>query len=217
MALYVRQLFVLHPLKNFLYLVGPEGEPEVAVVDPAWDVPALEAAAQEDGKRISAVVLTHSHNDHINGVPELLRRHDVPVYAHREEVARSAELRRLGEVVRKTSDGDEVRVGSARFSLLHTPGHTAGAQCLLCGDAVVTGDTLFVDHCGHCKSPGADPHQLYRSLTGVLARLPDATRVLPGHDYGPVKISTIAREKEKNPYLRFPDEAAFVEYRMRPR
>src|SRR4051812_43577657 len=75
--LYVRQL-TLGPMKNFVYLVGAEQHGDVAVVDPAWDVPAIFDAAAQDGKRIAAAVVSHHHPDHINGLPELLKRADVP-------------------------------------------------------------------------------------------------------------------------------------------
>src|SRR5579871_6453847 len=99
MALYVRQL-KLGPIDNFVYLVGEAGAPEVAVVDPAWDVPAIEAALAEDHKRLVAAFVSHCHGDHINGLPDLLRAHDVPVYAQQRELDFSAELRRLGDCVR---------------------------------------------------------------------------------------------------------------------
>jgi hydroxyacylglutathione hydrolase len=215
-SLYVRQL-QLGPMENFVYLLGAEGSPEVVVMDPAWDVDAIEAAAAGDGKALVGAVVSHCHADHINGLPELLRRKDLPVYAQRAEVEFSPELRRLGNAVRPMSPGDEISVGPARFKLLHTPGHTPGSQCLLCGDAVVSGDTLFVHACGRTDLKGGDPEAMYRSLTQVLMRLPDETRLLPGHDYGPVPISSIAEEKRGNPYFQFHDLASFVTYRMRPR
>ncbi len=215
-SLYARAL-ALGPMKNFVYLLGAQGAEEVLVLDPAWDVPAIEAAVAEDGKRLVAALVSHSHNDHINGLPELLRRHDVPVYAQREEVAFSPELHRLGDAVRPLSGGDEVAVGPARFKALHTPGHTPGSQCLLCGEAVVTGDTLFIDACGRCDLRGGDPQAMHRTLTQVLMRLPDDTRVLPGHDYGPVPSATLQAQKQTNPYLRLPELVDFAAYRMRPR
>src|SRR5262245_20672654 len=83
--LYVRQL-ALGPMKNFVYLVGDPASPEVAVIDPAWDVPAIFAAAAADEKRVAAAVVSHHHGDHTNGLSELLARADVPVYAQAAEV-----------------------------------------------------------------------------------------------------------------------------------
>ena len=215
--LYVRQL-QLGPMENFVYLVGAEGAPEVAVVDPAWDVDVIERAAQEDGKKLAAAFLSHCHGDHINGLPELLARHDVPAYAQREEIDFSADLRRAGgDALRPLNPGDELEIGPLRAKALHTPGHTPGSQCLWLADAVASGDTVFVNACGRCDLKGGDPAAMHRTIQSVLMRLPDETRLLPGHDYGDVKVSTLGREKANNPYFRFPDLVSFVTYRMRPR
>lgn len=215
--LYVRQL-KLGPMDNFVYLVGAEGAPEVVVVDPAWDVDAIFRAAEQDGKKIVGAFLSHSHGDHINGVPGLLERGDVPVYAQKEEAAFSAELRRLaGDALRPLGPGDRFRVGPLEATALHTPGHTPGSQSLLASGHIASGDTVFVNACGRCDLKGGDPDAMYRTISSVLMRLPEETKLLPGHDYGDVPVSSIGREKAHNPYFRFPDLAGFVAYRMRPR
>jgi hydroxyacylglutathione hydrolase len=216
MGLYIRQL-KLGPMDNFVYLVGAEGASEVAVVDPAWEVEEIEKAASADGKTIACAVVSHCHHDHVNGLPDLLRVRDIPVYAQRAELDFSEELRELGDCMKPVSPGDEIQVGPARFKALHTPGHTPGSQCLLCVDSLVSGDTVFVNACGRCDLRGGDPDAMYRTISQVLLALPAQTRLLPGHDYGDVPISTLGREKEHNPYFKFPDLASFVAYRMRPR
>ncbi len=200
--IYLRQL-LLGPMENFVYLVGAEGAKEVAVVDPAWDVAAIERAVKEDGKTISAALLSHCHPDHINGVPELLARHDIPVYAQRKELAFSSDLRRMGDPIKGLAPGDAIQVGPLAIKALHTPGHTPGSQCFYAGGSLVSGDTLFIKGCG--------------TLSQVLMKLPEETRLFPGHDYAEVPVSTIAEEKRSNPYLRFLDLPSFVQYRMRPR
>ncbi len=216
MGLYVRQL-LLGPMENFVYLVGAPEAAEVAVVDPAWDVAAIEQAARSDGKRIACAILSHCHFDHVNGVPELLDRHDVPVYTQKEEVAFSPEIRSFGDAVRPVGPGEKVKVGPLELQLLHTPGHTPGSQCVLCEDALVSGDTVFVNACGRCDLEGGDPEQMYRTITGVLMQLPDDTRLFPGHDYGDVPVSSIGRERKNNPYFQHHELASFIAYRMRPR
>jgi hydroxyacylglutathione hydrolase len=214
--LYVRQL-PLGPMKNFVYLVGAQGADEVAVIDPAWDVPALLAAAQADHKRITAAVLSHHHFDHINGVPDLLHAVDVPVYAQKAEVDFAEAVREFGGAVKPVGPGDVVKVGPLELKLIHTPGHTPGSQCVLCGGALVSGDTVFVNACGRCDLPGGDPNQMHDSLTRVLGALPDDTVLYPGHDYGDVAVSSLQRERANNPYFRFGDLGGFLAHRMRPR
>jgi glyoxylase-like metal-dependent hydrolase (beta-lactamase superfamily II) len=214
--LYVRQL-PLGPMKNFVYLVGAQGADEVAVIDPAWDVPALLEAARADGKRITAAVLSHHHFDHINGVPDLLQAVDVPVYAQKAEVDFADAVRELGDAVKPVGPGDVVKVGPLELKMIHTPGHTPGSQCVLCGGALVSGDTVFVNACGRCDLPGGDATQMHDSLTRVLGALPGETVLYPGHDYGDVVVSSLQREREQNPYFKFAELGGFLAHRMRPR
>ncbi len=134
-------------MQNFIYLVGADGSPDVCVVDPAWDVGAIEAACAAQQKTLAGILLTHSHKDHINGVAELLQRHDLPVYAQRAEIDFSDVLRAFGDALRRLGPGDPVPLGGVAARAIHTPGHTPGSQCLLAGDALVAGDTLFVNGC----------------------------------------------------------------------
>ncbi len=200
--LYLRQL-LLGPMENFVYLVGSPDAKEVAVVDPAWDVEAIERAAAEDGKTISCAIVSHSHMDHINGLPELMRSHDIPVYAQKDELEFSNELRRISDSVRGLSPGDEIPVGLLRLKALHTPGHTPGSQCLYFRASLVSGDTLFIEACGRCDLRGGDPE--------------DQTQLFPGHDYSDIPSSSLAEAKKRNPYLQFPELRSFIGYRMRPR
>jgi hydroxyacylglutathione hydrolase len=215
--LYIRQL-KLGPMDNFVYLVGVEGAPEVLVVDPAWDVAAIERAVAEAGKRLVGAFVSHCHKDHTNGLPELLSKHDIPVYAQREEVDFSEDLRSAaGEALRAVGPGEAIPVGERSFLALHTPGHTPGSHCLLAGDSLVSGDTVFINGCGRCDLKGGNPEDMYRSLSQVLLKVPDETRLWPGHDYAQVPVADMGEVRRTNPYFAFPDVKAFVEYRMRPR
>jgi glyoxylase-like metal-dependent hydrolase (beta-lactamase superfamily II) len=214
--LYVRQL-TLGPMKNFVYLVGAEGSRDTAVIDPAWDVPAIFAAAEADGRQVTAAVVSHHHFDHINGLPDLLARADVPVYAQKAEVDFAEALQEHGSAVRGVGPGDVVKVGPLELKLIHTPGHTPGSQCVLCGGALVSGDTVFVNACGRCDFPGGSAEQMFDSLTRVLGGLPDDTKLYPGHDYGDVPVSSLGRERQQNPYFRLGAVGEFLAYRMRPR
>jgi glyoxylase-like metal-dependent hydrolase (beta-lactamase superfamily II) len=214
-TLYLKQL-PLGPMENFVYLVGAKDAREVLVVDAAWDVSAIEAAAEADGKVIAGAFASHCHGDHINGLPELLSRHDIPVFANAEEVAFSEELRKLGDAVRPVKGGDALPLAPG-LTAIHTPGHTPGSQCLLARGALVSGDTVFINGCGRCDMRGGDPEAMYDSLTRVLAPLSPETRLYPGHDYADHPSSTLAEERAHNPYFRFGDLQAFVAYRMRPR
>ena len=159
-SLYVRQL-QLGPMKNFVYLVGAPDSPEVCVIDPAWDVPGLLAAADADGKRIVAAFLTHHHGDHLNGVAPLLEHREMPIYVQQAELEFSEVIQGFGDVVRPVAPGQKIAVGPMEVTCIHTPGHTPGSQCLLCDESLVSGDTVFVNACGRCDLPGGNVEQMF--------------------------------------------------------
>ncbi|HYH95193.1 MBL fold metallo-hydrolase, partial [Hyalangium sp.] len=172
----------------------------------------------EQGKRPVGVFVSHCHDDHINGLTGLLGKYDIPVYAQREEVDFSEELRsKAGEALRAVGPGEAIPVGGGSFQALHTPGHTPGSQCLLAGGALVSGDTLFINGCGRCDLRGGSPEDMYRSLSQVLLQVPDETRLCPGHAYGEVPVAAMGEVRRSNPFFSFPDVKSFVEYRMSPR
>ncbi len=214
MGLYVRQL-KLGPMENFVYLLGAEGSPQTAIVDPAWDVPAALRAAREDGREVTHALLSHHHFDHVNGLPDLLAQGGIRVFAHRADIPRLAPEVRAE--VTPLEAGDAVEVGPLRIAAMHTPGHTPGSTCWHTGDGLFAGDTVFVNACGRCDLAGGDPEQMFQSLNRV-ASLPGQVRLYPGHDYGDVPVSSIAREREQNPYFqKLSSLTDFLAWRMRPR
>jgi glyoxylase-like metal-dependent hydrolase (beta-lactamase superfamily II) len=214
MGLYVRQL-KLGPMDNFVYLLGPEGSPETALVDPAWDVAAALRAAEEDGRTVTHALVSHHHHDHVNGLADVLAHGGIRIHAHRADVPRlDPELR---SEVTPLDAGEVVEVGPLRVSAMHTPGHTPGSTCWHAGDGLFAGDTVFVNACGRCDLAGGDPEEMFQSLNRV-AQLPGEVQLYPGHDYGDVPVSSIARERERNPYFqKLASLTDFVAWRMRPR
>ena len=212
MPLYVRQL-KLGPMENFVYLVGAEGARETALIDPAWDVEAALAAAEEDGRAVTHALVSHHHFDHVNGLPMVLEKGGIRVFAHRSDVPRLApELQREVSAVEA---GTAVEVGPLRIAAMHTPGHTPGSTCWHAGEGLFAGDTVFVNACGRCDLAGGDPEQMFQSLKRV-SELPGEVRLYPGHDYGDVPVSSVARERERNPYFqKLASLTDFVAYRMR--
>ena len=206
-------------LNNFLYLLGDEATREMAVIDPAWDVPFLLAQAQKLGFKVTKVFLTHAHPDHVNGPEELLSTHDVPVYISRHE---APFLRKNLKNLIDVNNKDKLTLGSTTFDVLHTPGHTPGCQCFfipteasgLSQGQLISGDILFIDGCGRCDLPGGDPKIMYRSLHDVIMKLPGNTVVWPGHNYGPTPNDTIAHQKQTNPYLQVATLQEFLGERM---
>lgn len=214
MALYVRQL-KLGPMENFVYLVGAPDARETAIVDPAWDVAEAARAAAGDGRVLTHALVSHHHFDHVNGLPDVLALGGIRAFVHGADLPKLApELRRE---VTAVAAGDAVEVGPLTVRAFHTPGHTPGSTCWHAGGALFAGDTVFVNACGRCDLAGGDPEEMFSSLRRV-AELPEDVTLYPGHDYGDVPVSSIAREKRNNPYFqKLGALEDFVGYRMRPR
>ncbi len=205
------QQYEIGPLNNFLYLLGDPASKEMAMVDPAWDVPFLLKETKRLGYTITQVFLTHAHPDHVNGLSELLKTHNVPVYISKHEAPfLTASLNNLAPI----DNGASLKIGSLSFDVLHAPGHTPGCQCFLAQGQLICGDVLFIDGCGRCDLPGGDPRAMYRSLNNVIMKLPDETIVHPGHNYGPTPTDTIGHQKTTNPYLQCNTVEEFLTERM---
>jgi len=194
------------PMANFVYLIGSPATSEAVVVDPGWDAAAILRGAAKAGLAIKTIIVTHSHMDHVNALAALRREVEATVYVHSRELAA---IQRIDAAAVAVDDGAEVPLGDQRIVLLHTPGHTPGSQCLLVQGRVLTGDTLFTGSIGRSDLPGSSPTQLFESLTRLKA-LDPATVVLPGHNYGERRSSTIEHELRTNPFLRIPTLADFL-------
>ena len=206
--LYLKQLEV-GLMQNFVYLIGDPSTREALIVDPGWEVDRILQLLAKDDYKPSQLFLTHSHFDHINGVEEILEKFVVPVYAQHDELEHlPPEWRKKVKTLR---GGDTVSIGAVPATVLHTPGHTPGSQCLLVdGKNLVTGDTLFIGSCGRSDLPGGSPRQLHDSLTKTLAQLGDDTLVYPGHNYADRPTSTIGDEKRTNPFMRISELNEFL-------
>ena len=187
--------------RNLGYLVADEQARLAAVIDPSYAPERIVQFAREQQYEIKYVFSTHDHFDHTNGNQTMAGL-----------VGKQALL--FGDTDPDTGipieGGARLPLGALEIAILHTPGHTSDAICFHVGDAVFTGDTLFVGKVGGTDL-GTGAQQEYESLHRGLLTLPDATRVFPGHDVGVAPESTIANERETNPFLLQPDFDAFVD------
>ncbi len=203
--------FELGLMENFIYFVGDAKTREVMVVDPAWEVDTILKRAEAKDLEIRGVLVSHYHMDHTNGIEELLRTKDVPVYVHKRDVPylgfKNANLHPI-------ESAHEVKCGNITIRAIHTPGHTPGSQCFNVQDNLVAGDTLFINACGRCDLPGGNAEEMYFSLTKRLGSLPDSTVLYPGHNYAAVPKSTLGAERKQNPYLLCESLRTFLELRV---
>src|SRR4029077_5645322 len=133
-SVYLKQM-ELGPMQNFGYLIGDPVTRECIVVDPAWEIDEIVRQVAWDEMRLTGVLVTHTHQDHVGGhlfgfdipgVEELLARVPVKVYVPKED---REFLRGFGSDLVKVEGGDTVSVGRVTVSFIHTPGHTPGSQC----------------------------------------------------------------------------------------
>ncbi|HUV35760.1 MAG TPA: hydroxyacylglutathione hydrolase family protein [Patescibacteria group bacterium] len=186
--------------RNFGYLAADEETGDALIVDPSFSPRMIADFAVERRFTVRLVFVTHDHYDHSNGNREIERSTGIRALSLGDTDPSS------GTVVQ---DGARFDIGRLDVVIIHTPGHTADSICVHAGDALFTGDTLFVGKVGGTDF-GEGARREYDSLHRKLMALPDETRVFPGHDYGLSPESTIGAERMRNPFILQPDFDAFV-------
>lgn len=197
------------------YLVSCEETREAVYIDPGDEVEDLIAHARTEGLRVTLILLTHAHFDHVTGVARAKAAFNAPIWLHKDDLflydAAVEQGRMFGLTVEKQPPIDHfyaldqpLTFGRYVVDVRHTPGHCPGGVCLAIGRAgeaereLFVGDTLFADSIGRTDLPGGDQAVLLRSIREQLLVYPDETIVHSGH--GP--DTTIGDERAGNPFLR---------------
>ena len=176
-----------------------------AVIDPGGSADQILARIRKNNLDVKLILLTHGHFDHTTAVRPILEQYpDLPVYINDKDVVdgRRGDMElvfsRLPEHnQRYYHDGDTLTLGSLTVTVLETPGHSKGSVCLVVGDVIFSGDTLFRCSCGRTDFAGGDYREMLQSLAR-LGNLPGSYRVYPGHD----QPTTLDYERRVNPYVR---------------
>lgn len=193
------QIHVL-PLGDYqtnCYILHNDDSSDCVVLDPGYEPEIILSYLAEKKLNLTAIALTHCHFDHVGAVKELAAQTDCRVYLNEKDLALPPMLTNGPLYYTDTyKDSDTVTLAGIPFRVLETPGHTPGSVCLMTGALLFSGDTLFAGSCGRTDLPGGDSRAMRDSLR-KLAALEGDYNVYPGHG----SASTLAREKQTNPYL----------------
>lgn len=197
-------------MKNYNYLVVDPGTLEAVVVDPAWEIETIDRALADTRSRLSGILVTHSHPDHVDLAEVLAEKYDCPIWMSRIEIAATG----FGAGRLVGIDTRPWTVGRMPIEPILTPGHTPGSMCYLIGDNLFTGDVLFAEGCGIC--PDTDSaYAMFASLHHLKNRLASHTRIFPGHSYGEPPGRPMSQLLRENVYLQFSDQETFAAFRLR--
>jgi glyoxylase-like metal-dependent hydrolase (beta-lactamase superfamily II) len=206
----ILETFPVGPLQCNCTILGDPATHEAIVIDPGEEISRIHRRLIELGLKLTQILITHAHIDHIGGAlklkrltgaPVLLNENDLPLLKIMAEQAEWLGVETPETEAPDASLADGLTVGLESFpaQVVHTPGHTQGSVCLYFKplELLVAGDTLFAGSIGRTDLPGGDGRQILQSIYSRLLVLPEETTVLPGH--GP--LTTIGDEKQRNPFL----------------
>ena len=203
------------------FVVGCERTREAVFIDPGDEVEQLLSFIAAEQLKVTHILLTHAHVDHVSGVAEAKRVLAAPIYLHHDDLFIYQNAVRTGMMFGLTVEepppvdhfyeppfdiahAKPITFGDYEVRVLHTPGHCPGGVCLALskkGDAgaprLFVGDTLFAGSIGRTDLPGGNYDTLLKAITGVLFAFPDESIVHSGH--GPE--TTIGRERTTNPFV----------------
>ncbi len=192
----IKSLCLGHVQTN-CYIVTDEESRQCAVIDPGAEPNTVMNYLESNNLNCTHILLTHGHFDHTGAVEDVMRQTGATVYMHKKDVRRN--LLEMGfrynppKGTLYYKEGDEVKVGPLTFKVIETPGHSEGSICLICDDAIFTGDTLFKDSCGRTDFPGCSATDMMRSLKR-LYELEGDYEVYPGH----MEHTSLERERRFN-------------------
>jgi glyoxylase-like metal-dependent hydrolase (beta-lactamase superfamily II) len=192
------------------YLIVNKITKECFFIDPAEELNPMLNKVERDGLKPVAILCTHGHMDHVEGVRSIKKRWEVPFYLNEKDWSllpdvNAEEARAKGIPVllppppdMKLPSEGTLELAGISITLLPTPGHTKGSVSFLVGKVLFSGDTLMSLSIGRTDTPGSDHEELIDTIRDIFFVLPEDTQVLPGH--GP--FTTIEQEKKLNPFMK---------------
>jgi hydroxyacylglutathione hydrolase len=200
------------PTKNNVYLVVDKESKKTAIIDPACSMEQINEIVTKFDIIIDAILVTHTHFDHIRRINDLVKKYDCKVYVSRIEAlyySYSCKNLHLFE------DKDLIHLGDTLIECLLTPGHTMGSSCFLLENSLFSGDTIFIEGCGLCTSIGGSAVSMFHSIAKIKQLVDDSVLVYPGHTYNTLPGKSLSYLKNNNIYFVIEEEKKFVAFRMR--
>ena len=189
---------------TYTYIISSGEGREALVIDPVIEntdeyIKILESLEL----RLTKVIDTHIHADHITGLNELNKRTNCTRIMGEKSKSEVIDL--------MIKDGEKIEIENIKLQAIYTPGHTDCSYSYLMNDRVFTGDTLLINSTGRTDFQSGNSHDAYDSLFNRLLKLPEKTLVYPAHDYNGNKNSTIENEKNNNPRLQVSSKEEYAE------
>lgn len=204
----VRYLF----FRNYAYIIVDKTSRQTAIVDPAWELRTITERLEKLDVRLTTILLTHSHYDHVNLVNPLVDRFGAQVYMSAREIDY---YHFTSKNLHSVQDQDVITLGESGITCLLTPGHTAGGICYFSAGSLFTGDTIFTEGCGICNGEGGSPEEMFETIQKIKNTVHPGVRVYPGHSYGKDPGYTLAHLMKENIYFLINKKNYFVDFRMR--
>lgn len=180
------------------YIIHDEKSTSCCVIDPGYEADTILDKLSELGLTLEAILLTHGHFDHVGAVRDIAADTGCQVYLCADDLCLPTSLTAGKLYYTQTyAEGTRLHLAGLDITVLQTPGHTPGSVCLLIGDSLFSGDTLFAGSCGRTDLPGGSWTDMQNSLKR-LSQIEANLWVLPGHG----ESTMLASEKKYNPYLR---------------
>jgi hydroxyacylglutathione hydrolase len=205
------RMFTVGPIQENAFLVRRDDADTAFLVDPGDEPEKLIDAIEALNVTLEAILLTHTHFDHVGAVAPVARATNAPVYCPQLETRVLADIMSyvpwpgFGPFESYDADhtvagGEKLQIAGFDIDVIFTPGHSPGHVTYAIADehALFSGDVLFQGSIGRTDLPGGDAPTLLRSIEGLLEAYPDETIVHPGH----MGLTTLGRERATNPFLR---------------
>jgi glyoxylase-like metal-dependent hydrolase (beta-lactamase superfamily II) len=205
------RMFTVGPVQENCFVVRQKGSERAVIVDPGDEAERLlDSLRALEVKTVEAILVTHTHFDHIGAVAPVASATGAPVYCPELEKQVLANIMdyvpwpgfgpfESYEADRTVSGGEKLELGGLEFDVLFTPGHSPGhvTYALPSEQALFSGDVLFQGSVGRVDLPGGDWPTLLSSIESLVERYPDEATVYPGH----MGVTTLGRERATNPFL----------------